>query len=48
MSNDPAQALKTLIGELVWNNAVLVGQIQQLQEELEVLKKEKINEPASS
>lgn len=36
---DPAQLLKTQMGELVWNNAVLVGRVQEL---------EKLNEELST
>lgn len=31
---DPAQLLKTQIGELIWNNAALVGRINELEAQL--------------
>lgn len=31
---DATQILKTQIGELIWNNAVLVGRIQELEAKL--------------
>jgi hypothetical protein len=48
MAIDPAQTLKSQIGELVWANAALMGQVQTLTEELEALKKEKTDGPSAS
>ena len=38
--DDPIQLLKSQIGELIWNNAILVTQNNKLTKEIETLKKD--------
>lgn len=38
---DPAQLIKTQMGELIWNNAVLVSKVQELEDKIKDLDKPK-------